>query len=222
MIPLLALAALMQVPIEAPAMSQASCTNDGLIHAEVSPAISAQVKDHITLVANGAQVRDVAKLVLPCGFHLDPRFGWNLILTNGKEFRRYRENNAFGFMPAFGFGEQNTRSYQLRYETIQESSVHVDSCSDQIKDASARLQLCSSFGSATSFFATSPNGSETELAHYVVQDSRVKEDFKVAEIDGSVESIFFLPPPDAPGGTITLIFRDEKAIYRLFVDVPRS
>jgi hypothetical protein len=221
----------MQAPAEAPPPPQrtlqssaphGSCTNDGRIFAEVSEEISARVKARIRLLQKEARIRDVSRLVLPCGFHLDPRNGWNLILTNGKEFRRYRENNAFGFMPAYGFGDAKAQSDQLGYELIQESDIRRDSCGEVIKKAPVRLQLCSSFGSATSFFGTVSEGTKTDLSHYAIEGSLVKQDFKVAEIDGRVGSIFFLPPPDAPGGTITLILRDKKSVYRAFVDVPRG
>jgi hypothetical protein len=196
------------------------CTTDGLIHAEASPDLTQHVTDSVRMLEKGAQIRDVAKLDLPCGFYLDPRSGWNLVLTNGTEVRRYAENNAFGFAPAFGFGEKTTKPYTLNYRAVAGGELHPDGCADTLKSIKADLQLCSSFGSSTSFFGTTSDGQRTRLTHYVVRGSHLEEDFQVAEISAHVESIFFLPPPDAPGGTITLILTDHQGMYRAFLDTP--
>jgi hypothetical protein len=201
---------------------QRRCTDDGLIHAEVSPDIARHVTDGIRTLEKGARLRDVAKLDLPCGFHIDPRFGWNLVLTNGAEIRRYAENNPFGFAPAFGFGEKAIRPYTLQYKVVAAADLHPDDCLDRLKSVKADLQLCSSFGSRTSLFGTASGGPTTRLAHYVLRGSRFEEDFPVAEIAGHVESIFFLPPPDAAGGTITIILSDSQGTYRAYLDVPRG
>jgi hypothetical protein len=44
----------------------------------------------------------------------------------------------------------------------------------------------------------------------------------LADIDGRVESIFFLPPPDAAGGTVTLILSDKEGTYRAYIDTPKG
>jgi hypothetical protein len=199
-----------------------SCTADGLIHAEVSPGIAAHVNDSVKALKQGIRIRDAVKLDLPCGFRLDPRSGWNLMLTNGTESRRYVENNAFGFAPAFGFGEKTTKSYTLNYRAVAAGELRPDGCIEMVKSLKADLQSCSSFGSSTSFFGTTSDGRTTRLAHYVVQGPQLREDFPVAEISAHVESIFFLPPPDAPGGTITLILADREGLYRVFLDTPAS
>jgi hypothetical protein len=199
-----------------------ACTTDGLIHAQVSQAITKRVTNSITLLQAGARVRDVAKLNLPCGFRLEARSGWNLVLTNGREIRRYKENNAFGFAPAFGFDEQNTKSYTLNYEAVSNAELRVDACSEELKSIEPAVQLCSSFGSRTAFFGASSGRRGNLIAHYVVGGSLPKEDFAVAEIHGKLESIFFLPPPDAPGGTITLIMTDQQGTYRAFVDTTKG
>jgi hypothetical protein len=195
-----------------------SCATDGLIHAEVSAAISEHVTNAIQLLEPGARIRDVAKLGLPCSFRLDARSGWNLVLTNGKEARGYVENNAFGFAPAFGFGEQNEKSYTLNYRPIADGAPRSDDC----RSVKGAPQLCSSFGSQTAFFGASPGQGGTRIAHYVVHGSEMAEDFPVAEVQGHVESIFFLPPPDAPGGTITIVMTDREGTYRAFLDTPKG
>jgi hypothetical protein len=198
------------------------CTTDGLIYAKVSPAISRRVTNSITLLEPGARVREVAKLILPCGFRLEARYGWNLVLTNGTEVRRYLENNAFGFAPAFGFGEQAARSYTLNYRPVADGELHLDDCSDRLKHIERAPQLCSSFGSETSFFGAKTDRRGTRIAHFVLHGSAIQEDFPLANVDGRVESIFFLPPPDAPGGTITLILTDKRGTYRAFLDTPKG
>jgi hypothetical protein len=50
----------------------------------------------------------------------------------------------------------------------------------------------------------------------------VKEDFVVAEVAVKVDGLSFLPSPDTSWGGITLILEDRGAVYRAFVDVPRS
>lgn len=198
------------------------CTSDGLVHAEVSPAISEHVAESIKLLVPGARLREVAKLALPCGFRLDPRNGWNLVLTNGAETRQYLENNPFGFAPAFGFSQQATKSYTLNYHSVAEAALRSDECKDRLKGIKSAPQLCSSFGNETSFFGARPDGRGTRIAHYVLHGSDIEEDFPVAEVQGHVESIFFLPPPDAPGGTITLVVSDREGTYRAFLDTPKG
>ncbi|MFL6725493.1 MAG: hypothetical protein ACJ8FS_03130 [Sphingomicrobium sp.] len=204
------------------AAGERACTADGLIHAEVSPTIAQQVTNSIRLLEPGARVREIAKLTMPCGFHLDPRYGWNLVLTNGTEVRRYTENNAFGFAPAFGFSDQATKSYTLNYRLAADGELHADSCGERLKGVKGGPQLCSSFGSQSSFFGTMPNKRSTRLAHFVWHGSVVEEDFPVADLGGRVESIFFLPPPDAPGGTITLILSGRRGTYRAYLDTPKG
>jgi hypothetical protein len=196
------------------------CTADGLIHAEVSPDITERVTKSVKVLKQGSQLREVAKLDLPCGFHLDPRSGWNLVVTDGTEVRRYVENNAFGFAPAFGFSEKATRPYTLNYRPVGAGELHLDGCIDTLKRIKADLQSCSSFGSSTSFFGTTSDGRTTRLSHYVVRDSHLEEDFQVAEISGHIEGISFLASPDSPGGTITLILADDQGMYRAFLDTP--
>jgi len=198
-----------------------ACTPDGLIHAEVSSVITKRVADLIHPLDKGVQVRDPAKLVLPCGFHIDGRYGWNLILNNGAEVRRYVENNPFGFAPAFGFAHEVAKSYALQYHPVAKGELYPDDCTAKLKAIQADLKLCSGFG-GTSLFATKVDGRRTRLAHYVSQGAALQEDFAVAQIDGEVDSIFFLPPPDAPGGTITLILHDRQGTYRVFLDTAKG
>jgi hypothetical protein len=202
--------------------SPRSCTSDGLIHAEVSTDISQHVTQSITLLEPGARLRDIAKLILPCGFHLDARYGWNLILTNGAQTRRYLENNPFGFAPAFGFDEKTTRSYTLNYRPVADGELHAETCGDKLKGLKGAPQLCSSFGSQTSFFGGTAEKRGMRVAHFTTKDSTIREDFPVADVKGRVESIFFLPPPDAPGGTITLILSDREGTYRAYLDTPKG
>jgi hypothetical protein len=209
-------------PMKQRRLSQRSCTTDGLIHAEVSPLISQKIRDSVTLLEPGARVREAAKLTLPCGFHLDVRYGWNLVLTNGTEVRRYVENNVFGFAPAFGFSEQPPKSYTLNYRLAADGELHADSCGDRLKGIEGAPQLCSSFGSETSFFGTKTHERGTRLSHFVWHGAAIEEDFPLADIDGRVESIFFLPPPDAAGGTVTLILSDKEGTYRAYIDTPKG
>ena len=208
---------------------QRRCTSDGLVHAEVSPAITKEVKDSIVLLEPGAQVREPAKLILPCGFQIDPRFGWNLMLTNGTEIRRYRENNAVGFAPAFGFQPEASQSYTLNYHTVSESELHGDKCGERLKGLAGAPQLCSGG------FGTYPDEHSTLIAHFslyeppttrvthwVMRDRFITPGFIVAAVQGRVESIFFLPPPDAPGGTITLIIRRRGETFRAYLDTPKG
>ena len=103
-----------------------ACTTDGLIRAEVNSDITKRVESVIHPLEKGVQVRDVAKLVLPCGFHIDGWFGWNLILTNGTDVRRYVENNPFGFAPAFEFGEKVAKPHTLQYGPVAKDELHPD------------------------------------------------------------------------------------------------
>ena len=179
-------------------------------------------------------MRETSKLTLPCGFHIDARYGANLVLTNGTEIRRYLENNVFGFAPAFGFSDAPTKSYTLNYHLAANGELHVQSCTDKLKHIKDAPQLCSGFGSATAFFGTKTQKRSTLLAHFIVPAPKgtrvthfvfeppIMEDFPVAIIDARVESIFFLPPPDAPGGTITLILSDKQGTFRTYLDTPRG
>jgi hypothetical protein len=211
---------------EAPAAYDAArdgpCTRNGLIHAEVSPEITQRVQHAIRIVLNGARVREASQLVLPCGFSLWNRFSASLVLHGQQEYRRYRENNPFGFMPAFGFSRPQATSYELRYETVTANDLHQDECGETVRSHGLHLQMCSSFGSVTQIFGTSGDGDSTLLAHYVVSGTELKEDFRVAEIAWKVDSLFFMPPPDAPGGSITLVLEDDGNLYRVFLDVPRG
>lgn len=198
------------------------CTTDGAIHAEVSSAITAHAAAAIRIAEPGARMRDAAKLTLPCGFRLDPRSGWQLVLTNGREVRAYRENNAFGFAPAFGFGETVARSYVLRGQAIAESEVADEQCMAWLKAVRSDIQRCSGFGSNAAFFGTSAANRDTRLAHYRVQGSTLEADFPVATIAGHVDSLFFLALPDAAGGTITVVVSDGQGTYRAFLDTPKG
>jgi hypothetical protein len=197
------------------------CTTDGLIHAEVSPEISQKVVGSIRLLEPGARVREAAKLTLPCGFHLDARYG-SLVLTNGIEVRRYIENNAFGFAPPFGFSQQATKSYTLNYRLAAVGELRSDGCGERLRGIKGARQSCSSFGSETSFFGTRPYRGRNRVAHFVSRGTAITEDFPLADVDGRVESIFFLPVPDAPGGTITLIQSDAQGMFRTYIDTPKG
>jgi hypothetical protein len=222
-LPMLAVAASIACPAnswqreQAPASGR-QCTADGLIHASVSPDITQHVNDAVRTLAKNSRIREVAKLDLPCGFHLDPRYGWSLVLTNGTEFRRYVENNPFGFAPAFGFSERTTKPYTLNYGPVAAGELRPADCVATLEGIKSDLKLCSSFGSSTCLFGTTSRGQTTLLAHYVVRGSRLEQDFQVAEISAHVESIFFLASPDTPGGTITLILSDRDGIYRAYLD----
>jgi len=198
------------------------CTRDGLIHAEVSAEITQRVQQAIRILLDGARVREASRLVLPCGFTLWNRFSASLVLQGQGEYRRYRENNPFGFMPAFGFGRSPAASYELHYETVAANDLHQDECGETVRSHALHLQICSSFGNASRMFGTSSDGDATLLAHYVVSGSELNEDFRVAEIAWKVDSLFFIPPPDAPGGSITLVLEDHGNLYRVFLDVPRG
>jgi hypothetical protein len=211
-----------QLAVASPRHKRETCTRDGLIHAEASPAITARVEDVVRLADKSSRIRDVARLTLPCGFRLDRRSGWNLVLTDGKELRAYLENNPFGFMPAFGFSGPAERSFTLRSQKLNAATLRDLNCTDGLARFAARLQLCTNFGSTTALFGVARQPGKAELVHYVVQGGELKRDFKVADIDAKVEIIFFMPPPDAPGGTITLILRNRGALYRAFVDVSRG
>ncbi len=210
-------------------VDEGRCTSDGLVHAEVSPTIVKEVKDSITLLEPGAQVREPAKLILPCGFHIDPRFGWNLVLTNGTQYRRYFENNPVGFAPAFGFSPPTTKSYTLNYRSVRDGELHADSCGDRLKGLVGAPQLCSDgFGTypdqritlIAHFDLYEPP--RTRVTHWVLREPLITPGFVVAVVEGRVESIFFLPPPDAAGGTITLIIRHRGETFRAYLDTPRG
>jgi len=205
------------------------CTSDGLVHAEVSPSITKEVKDSILLLEPGAQVREPAKLHLPCGFRIDPHYAWNLVLTNGTEIRRYRENNAVGFAPAFGFQPQATQSYTLKYHIVSEGELHGDKCGERLKGIAGAPQLCSGgFGTYPARHSTLIAHFDliepptTRVTHWVMRDAFISPGFLVAAVQGRVESIFFLPPPDAPGGTITLIIRRHGEAFRAYLDTPKG
>jgi len=190
----------------------AFCTHDGLIHAEVSGKITALVKDWVLFSEPGAQFPDIAKLDLPCGFHLDPREVWSLTLTDGTSFRRYRD-----------FGQQTDQTSMLGEEVIDPASRptgSADTCSETIKTSKPQLQQCTSGASA--FFAVDPSGGKIRLVHYIVSASQVKEDFVVAEVAVKVDGLSFLPSPDTSWFGVTLILEDRGAVYRAFLDVPRS
>jgi hypothetical protein len=85
------------------------CSQNGLVHADVGKEIEKQVKASIKTLEKGARLRDIAKLTLPCGFTLYYKFGGNLILTDGKEYRRYLENNPFGLCRHSVLGVRTTR-----------------------------------------------------------------------------------------------------------------
>jgi len=55
-----------------------------------------------------------------------------------------------------------------------------------------------------------------------MRDRYITPGFIVAAVQGRVESIFFLPPPDAPGGTITLIIRRRGETFRAYLDTPKG
>ena len=208
--------------IGSPVSSGRRCTTDGLIHADVTPEITKRVTGLIKPLEKGLRIREIAKLSLPCGYHLDPRYGWNLILANGTEIRRYMENTGFGFAPAFGFGDQAGKPYTLNYRLVAAGELHPDGCVERLATRKTGLLLCTGFGSDTSFFGAARDTAGTRLSHYVLRDGALQEDFAVADIGGTVESIFFLPPPDAPGGTITLILTDPHGTYRAFLDTPKG
>lgn len=199
-----------------------TCTNDQLVHASVSPTITSYIKDSIVPLQKGIKIRDIAKLTLPCGFKTDGRSGWSLVLTNGSEVRRYIENNSFGFAPAFGFSDPVEKSYTMKYEDISGDKTQIDSCLDTISHIRSNLKLCSSFGNANSFFGIDLGTHASHLGHYVVQGNAITEDFSLANIDKIVDNIYFIPPPDASGGTITLIVNDGQNWYRAYVDTPRG
>jgi hypothetical protein len=205
----------------------ARCTSDELVHVQVNPAITKEIKNSIQLLEPGAQLREAAKLILPCGFRVDPRYGWNLFVTNGKEIRRYLENNPIGFAPAFGFGREVTNSYTLSYRVVSRGELRDNGCTDRLKGLSAAPQLCSGA------FGAYPNRRNTLIAHYgvyeppktrvthwIMRERLIEPGFVVAAVEGQVESMFFLPPPDAPGGTITLIFKRHGGTFRVYLDTP--
>ncbi|MES2096314.1 MAG: hypothetical protein V4459_06110 [Pseudomonadota bacterium] len=195
------------------------CTTNGLVHGEVSAEITQRVTSSITLLDKYARLRDVAKLTLPCGFTIEGRWTANLFLTNGIETRRYFENNSFGFSLPYGPGDQAGGAFDLKYEAVDVKALWPTGCPDALKSYAADFQLCASFGSDKSFFGVSARGDHHLLAHYLVGPSGLKEDFKVAETLPAIKTIFFLPPPDADGGTITLIMEDRGELYRAFIDV---
>ena len=199
-----------------------ACATDQLVHASVGSNITSRIKNSIVPLQKGIQVRDIAMLTLPCGFKIDDRSGWSLLITNGSEVRRYIENNSFGFAPAFGFSDPVEKSYMMKYEKLASEKVQTDSCFNTIASISSGLRLCSSFGNANSFFGIERSAHTSHLGHYVVRDGAIVEDFPLANINKNVDSIYFIPPPDASGGTITLIVTDGQNRYRAYVDTPRG
>lgn len=95
--------------------AEGSCTADGLIHAEVSRAVTGHVAGLVNPTSDGTRLREAARLTLPCGFTLDTRWVPHVILTDGTETRQYAENNPFGFAVPFGFSKRVTRPYTLRH-----------------------------------------------------------------------------------------------------------
>lgn len=199
-----------------------ACTTDQLVHASVGSNITSRIKNSIVPLQKGIQVRDIAMLTLPCGFKIDDRSGWSLFLTNGSEVRRYIENNPFGFAPAFGFSDPIEKSYTMKYEDIPREKIQTDSCINTIASISSSLKLCSSFGNEESFFGIERSDHTSHLGHYLVLDGAIIEDFPLANINKDVDSVYFIPPPDASGGTITLIVTDGRNRYRAYVDTPRG
>jgi hypothetical protein len=166
----------------------------------------------------GAALRDGARLTLPCGATVDPRSSFQIVLDNGTDVSAYAENNAFGFMPAFGFSGTSPRSYVLHPKPLAADRLRDNPCAPAMA-RDAHLTRCSGFGSPSSFFAASRH----QLAHYVTgPDGVPRQDFVVADLHAAVDSLFFLPPPDAPGGSITLMLNDHGTTYRAFIDVPRG
>lgn len=199
-----------------------SCTRDGRIYVDPSGSAVDRVSKSIRVTLKGAQLRSVEKMTLPCNFAVDQRSGMRLIVTDGQEWRSYRENNAFGFAPAFGFSEGRKPPYTLSYEAIPVGDLRTDGCKNVAKGHQPAIEQCASFGSSTTFFGAYRNGAKTVIAHFTTGGGAVTEDFTVAEVSGAIRSLFFLPPPDAPGGTITLIFEDGGGLYRAYLDVPRG
>lgn len=198
------------------------CAND-ILRIEMSQRVTQRVEREVRLVDPGARMRAAARLVLPCGFIFKTLAFGNIVVQGTGGHRRYAENNAFGFDPPFGFSDQGPKSYDMaRYDEPAADVLASSDCPAQARKPPAALMLCASFGSKTAFFGVGRSGDRHRIAHYALGSAGLKEDFEVASTALPIESIYFLPPPDAPGGTITLVLRDKDSLYRVRIDTPRG
>lgn len=198
------------------------CAND-VLRVEISPQITQRVERAVKLVEPGARMRAAARLLLPCGFAFQTLAFGNVVVRGTGGYRSYVENNPFGFDPAFGFSGLETKSYDMaRYDEPPADALKPSDCPPNARQLPAALTMCASFGSETAFFGVGRTGDRHRIAHYVLGSAGLKEDFEVASTTLRVESVYFLPPPDAPGGTITLVLRDKDSLYRVRIDTPRG
>ncbi|KHL24145.1 hypothetical protein PK98_15335 [Croceibacterium mercuriale] len=198
----------------------ARCSNDGLIHAEVSGAVSRHVAALVTPTLDGARLREAARLTLPCGFALDTRWLQHLIVTDGTETRQYVENNPFGFAVPFGFSERVSRPYTLR--ALPESyRLTPKTCAQDLGRPPEAGPLCSAFASSMMVAEAEPAGGH-RLRHYRMRDSAWQPGFDAAVIGAEIAALYWITLPDAPGGTVTLYLRDAAGLYRVFLDVPQG
>jgi hypothetical protein len=122
-------------------------------------------------------------------------------------------------MPPFGFGGKNDTPYDLKYQVADPSGLPVDGCNDDLTKYSLKAELCSSFGSRTSFYILMREGDSETLSRYVPGETGKTRISKIAEIDASVKSISFMHSIDTPGGSITIILNDNGTLYRAYLDV---
>lgn len=208
--------------------SQASCTSDQRVHVETSADISQRVQRAVKPLGAGVRLRDMSALHLPCGFHIEPRSAMYLVLTDGSEYRLYHENNAFGFAPAFGFSEGPPASEVLDYRKVVPGAASTTSCPARKDHSAPALERCSRFGSEHTFFASyaTPHGARIAMfddrGGLTDKGGEATEVFLVAKVDGRIESMSFLPLPDAPGGTVTLIYSVGHDVFRAYIDTSRG
>lgn len=209
-------------PIGATFDGPGQCAND-VLRVEMSPQIAERVERAVKLVEPGARMRAAARLVFPCGFIFKKLAFGNVVVQGAGGYRRYAENNPFGFDPPFGFSDERPKSYDMaHYDEPSADILEAPDCPAQARQQPAALMLCAGFGSDTAFFGVGRAGGRHRIAHYALGSAGLKEDFEVASTTLPIEAIYFLPPPDAPGGTITLVLRDNDSLYRVRIDTPRG
>lgn len=221
-LPVLAAVSLLASAAPASASPQAeqaaaeSCIGDGLIHAEVSRAVTRHVAS-LVAPADGAKLRDAARLTLPCGWRLDTQWVQAPILTDGTQQRQYLENNPFGFAVPLGFGKPVTRSYTMQ-SLATPYRLKLKDCAEQLGREGAAALPCSAFTS--SIFATEadPAGG-SRLFWHRREGAAWQRMREAAQIRAEVAMLSFIPVPDAPMGMVALYLRDGGHLYRVFLDV---
>lgn len=218
---LIALISFLACAVPMPAIAReprhtAGCTTDGLVHVETGAEVKRHLARTVKLKEPGARLRGASRLRLPCGFHVEPSL-FSLILTNGTEHRAYAEDNTLGFAPAFGFRQQRSVDQTLSSQKIPAAEVQQDGCMASLHQAGLD-GVCASFGSPTLFFAIAKAADGGQRLVQFRSSSGTSERFTLAEIGDRVVGLSFIQPPDAGGGTVTVLTADGGNVYRFYID----